>query len=119
MIKEEGSFEELSKHGRLFQKLMENAGKMEEMEEREEKDDSINSNQEVSKPVANRAVQVNEFPKNESYTKKGKRGRSVLVKQEERETGIVSGSVLTRYFKGVIFRLMHCEMFSNLQLLQI
>ncbi|KAH9796200.1 ABC transporter C family member 2 [Citrus sinensis] len=97
MIKEEGSFEELSKHGRLFQKLMENAGKMEEMEEREEKDDSINSNQEVSKPVANRAVQVNEFPKNESYTKKGKRGRSVLVKQEERETGIVSGSVLTRY----------------------
>lgn len=98
---------------------MENAGKMEEMEEREEEDDSINSNQEVSKPVANRVVQVNEFPKNESYTKKGKRGRSVLVKQEERETGIVSGSVLTRYFKGVIFRLMHCEMFSNLQLLQI
>lgn len=97
MIKEEGTFEELSKHGRLFQKLMENAGKMEEMEEWEEKDDSINSNQEVSKPVANRVVQVNEFPKNESYTKKGKRGRSVLVKQEERETGIVSGSVLTRY----------------------
>ncbi|KAH9747864.1 ABC transporter C family member 2 [Citrus sinensis] len=97
MIKEEGTFEELSKHGRLFQKLMENAGKMEEMEEREEKDDSINSNQEVSKPVANQVVQVNEFPKNESYTKKGKRGRSVLVKQEERETGIVSGSVLTRY----------------------
>ncbi|XP_057789529.1 ABC transporter C family member 12-like [Salvia miltiorrhiza] len=30
MVKEEGTFEELSEHGVLFKKLMENAGKMEE-----------------------------------------------------------------------------------------
>jgi len=33
MVKEEGTFEELSSQGLLFQKLMENAGKMEEYEE--------------------------------------------------------------------------------------
>nr|GEY59895.1 ABC transporter C family member 2-like [Tanacetum cinerariifolium] len=37
MVKEEGSYEELSENGVLFQKLMENAGKMEEyVEEKEE-----------------------------------------------------------------------------------
>ncbi|KAJ4703009.1 ABC transporter C family member 2-like [Melia azedarach] len=96
MIKEEGSFEELSKHGRLFQKLMKNAGKMEEMEEQEEKDDSKNLNEKVPKPATDGVVEVNELPEDARYTKKG-RGKSVLIKREERETGIVSWNVLTRY----------------------
>ncbi|KAJ4703002.1 ABC transporter C family member 2-like [Melia azedarach] len=96
-IKEEGTFEELSKHGRLFQILMKNAGKMEEMdEEQDKKDESKNLNEKVPKPAANGLVEVNELPNNESYMKKG-RGKSVLIKQEERETGIVSWEVLTRY----------------------
>ncbi|KAJ4703008.1 ABC transporter C family member 2-like [Melia azedarach] len=95
MIKEEGTFEELSKRGGLFRILMENAGKVEEMEEQEEKDDSKNLKKKVSKPAGDGWVEVNELPE-DSHTKTG-RGKSVLIKQEERETGIVSWQVLTRY----------------------
>ncbi|KAK1568814.1 hypothetical protein Q3G72_029144 [Acer saccharum] len=97
MIKEEGTFEELSRHGRLFQKLMENAGKMEEMDQREEKDECKNVNPKTSKPPANGVSEVNELPESTSHTKKGKAGKSVLIRQEERETGIVSWNVLRRY----------------------
>ncbi|KAJ9163266.1 hypothetical protein P3X46_022952 [Hevea brasiliensis] len=94
-IKEEGTFEELSKGGKLFQKLMENAGKMEEMEEqREGKEDSKNLDQKNAKPATD---ELNEFSQNVGYAKKGKGRKSVLVKQEERETGIVSWKVLMRY----------------------
>ncbi|KAJ1414206.1 P-loop containing nucleoside triphosphate hydrolase [Sesbania bispinosa] len=93
MVKEEGTFEELSNQGPLFQKLMENAGKMEEYEE--EKLDTETTDQiqkSSSKPVANGAI--------DDYAKSGskpKEGKSILIKQEERETGVVSWNVLMRY----------------------
>ncbi|PRQ29591.1 putative xenobiotic-transporting ATPase [Rosa chinensis] len=92
-IKEKGTFKDLSENSLLFQKLMENAGKMEEHVE--EKEDSKTAYQESSLPVSNRVV--NDFPKDASYTKKGKGMRSVLIKQEERETGAVSWKILQRY----------------------
>ncbi|CAJ1962148.1 unnamed protein product [Sphenostylis stenocarpa] len=91
MVKEEGTFEELSNNGPLFQKLMENAGKMEEYEE-ETVDTEIIDQKPSSKPVANGEV--------DDYAKSGnkpKEGKSVLIKQEERETGVVSLNVLIRY----------------------
>ncbi|KAA8514856.1 hypothetical protein F0562_018035 [Nyssa sinensis] len=93
MVKEEGTFEDLSNNGILFQKLMENAGKMEEYVE--EKEDIENIDLKTAKPVAN--GMTNELAKDPSHTNKGKEGKSVLIKQEERETGVVSSKVLTRY----------------------
>ncbi|XP_010499572.1 PREDICTED: ABC transporter C family member 12-like [Camelina sativa] len=92
MIKEEGTFAELSKSGSLFKKLMENAGKMDAQE--------VNTNDEnILKPSPTVTIDVSE--RNQGSTKQGKRRRSVLVKQEERETGIVSWNVLMRYKEAV------------------
>nr|XP_048323697.1 ABC transporter C family member 12-like isoform X2 [Ziziphus jujuba var. spinosa] len=93
MVKEDGTFDELSKNSMLFQKLMENAGKMEEQSK--EDVDSENYSQKISVPASNGVA--DDFVKNGSYSKKGNGGKSVLIKQEERETGIVSWNVLTRY----------------------
>ncbi|XP_058199762.1 ABC transporter C family member 2-like [Rhododendron vialii] len=93
MVKEDGTFEYLSNNGALFQKLMENAGKMEEYVE--EKKDVENASQETSKPVANGVI--NGFLKDAAPTKTKKEGKSILIKQEERETGVVSLNVLKRY----------------------
>ncbi|KAJ6893914.1 ABC transporter C family member 2-like isoform X4 [Populus alba x Populus x berolinensis] len=82
-VKEEGTFEDLSNNGMLFRKLMGNAGKMEEYEEQE--NNEIVDNKTSSKQVANGVM--NNLPKNVSGTKKPKEGKSVLIKQEERETG--------------------------------
>lgn len=92
MVKEEGSFEELSKNGTLFKKLMENAGKMEE--DMQENGDGMNISDELS--LLSSSVDVDEVPKDANSTSKIKEGRSVLIKQEERETGIVSWNVLMR-----------------------
>lgn len=92
MVKEEGTYEELSKNGILFQKLMENAGKMEEYVDEEE--EGIDKDSKTSKPVANGVA--NDVPKDESQAKKTKEGKSILIKQEERETGVVSLKVLAR-----------------------
>ncbi|VVA93078.1 unnamed protein product [Arabis nemorensis] len=92
MIKEEGTFEELSKNGSLFQKLMENAGKMDASQQVDRIDESL-------KPTPTVTVDASE--RNLGSIKQGKRGRSVLVKQEERETGIVSWNVLMRYKNAV------------------
>lgn len=91
MVKEEGSYEELSQNGVLFQKLMENAGKMEEYtEEQEQKQEEVGeTDTKTSKPVTN-----GELAK-DADKKKGP--KSVLIKQEERETGVVSFGVLKRY----------------------
>ncbi|KAK8553909.1 hypothetical protein V6N12_030888 [Hibiscus sabdariffa] len=94
VIKEEGTFEEISKNGRLFQKLMENAGKM---ERQEEKDDGKNFDLEDLKPKSNEIDEMNELLKKENPAKRRKGRKAVLVKQEERETGVVSWNVLTRY----------------------
>lgn len=93
MIKEQGTFEELSKCGPLFQKLMENAGKMEQ-EVDSNKDEDTDDNNDVL-PLNNDAIV--ELPNDTSYEKKGKLRKSVLVRKEERETGVVSWKVLTRY----------------------
>lgn len=93
MVKEDGTFEELSNSGLLFQKLMENAGKMEEYVEEQEDGETFDHNT-SSKPVANGLV--NTMQNNASKTNKPKEGKSVLIKQEERETGVVSLKVLSR-----------------------
>nr|AIU41637.1 ABC transporter family protein [Hevea brasiliensis] len=94
MVKEEGTFEELSNNGMLFQKLMENAGKMEEYVEEKENGETFDLKT-SSKPIANGAM--NDLRKNATETKKRKEGKSILIKQEERETGVVSWNVLMRY----------------------
>lgn len=92
MIKEVGTFEELSKTGPLFQKLMVNAGKMEDHVK--ENDVRTNIEYKSSIPAAN-GVQT-ELPNDSSYAKRRKEGKSVLIKKEERETGVVSWNVLKR-----------------------
>ncbi|CAL5201249.1 unnamed protein product [Lathyrus oleraceus] len=93
MIKEQGTFEELSKCGPLFQKLMENAGKMEQEVDSNKDEDTDDKNDVL--PLNNDAIV--ELPNDTSYEKKGKLRKSVLVRKEERETGVVSWKVLTRY----------------------
>ncbi|WOK94771.1 ABC transporter C family member 2 [Canna indica] len=95
MVKEEGTFEELSTSGILFQKLMENAGKMEE--QAEEKQDGNTEISEKSSDNGEVIKTVDSLFKGEEKTNKGKEGKSVLIKQEERETGVVSMKVLARY----------------------
>ncbi|XP_058197320.1 ABC transporter C family member 12-like isoform X3 [Rhododendron vialii] len=93
MVMEEGTFEELSRSGVLFQKLMENAGKMEEHVD--EKEDDNNSDYKSSKSAD--SVMQNGLPESGNPKSTRKVGKSVLIKQEERETGVVSWKVLTRY----------------------
>ncbi|XWS66690.1 hypothetical protein CRYUN_Cryun05aG0222700 [Craigia yunnanensis] len=71
---------------------MENAGKMEEYVEEEENSSTVD--QKASKPVANGVA--NDMPKSASQANKSKEGKSVLIKQEEQETGVVSWNVLIR-----------------------
>ncbi|XP_022762662.1 ABC transporter C family member 12-like isoform X1 [Durio zibethinus] len=99
VIKEEGTFEEISKNGRLFQKLMENAGKMEK--QGAEKEDGKDFDLEDFKPTSNEMVNRNELLKNAKPGKKGKGRKAALVKQEERETGVVGWNVLMRYKDAV------------------
>ncbi|XP_062185916.1 ABC transporter C family member 2-like isoform X2 [Phragmites australis] len=96
VIKEEGTFDELSYSGELFKKLMENAGKMEEQVE--EKQDE-NKSQDVAKQTENGDVVIADVgsQKSQDNSNKTKQGKSVLIKQEERETGVVSTKVLSRY----------------------
>lgn len=93
MVKEDGTFEELSNSGVLFQKLMENAGKMEEFVEENENGETVDENASL-KPTTNGLV--NSTPTNANNTNKPKERKSVLIKQEERETGVVSVKVLSR-----------------------
>lgn len=96
VIKEEGTFDELSNNGELFKKLMENAGKMEEQAE-EKEDESIP--QDVAKETENGDIVIVDggSQKNQDNdSNKTKPGKSVLIKQEERETGVVSAKVLSR-----------------------
>lgn len=92
MVKEEGSFEELSNNGTLFQKLMENAGKMEEYVEEKESSETVENM--TTKPLVNGVM--NDISKHATDVKKPKEGKSILIKQEERETGVVGLKVLVR-----------------------
>ncbi|XP_058071596.1 ABC transporter C family member 2-like [Magnolia sinica] len=96
MVKEEGTFDELTNSGALFQRLMENAGKLEEQEE--EKEVGENNGPMTQKRVVNgEPIKEDGLLTNATGGKKGKEGKSVLIKQEERETGVVSWKVLARY----------------------
>lgn len=92
MVKEEGSFEELSKNGPLFKKLMENAGKMEEYVE--EKEEDAVTEEKSPELVAN--GDVKDLAEDTAHKSKRKEGKSILIKKEERETGVVSWNVLNR-----------------------
>uniref|UniRef100_A0A453CZ98 ABC-type xenobiotic transporter n=1 Tax=Aegilops tauschii subsp. strangulata TaxID=200361 RepID=A0A453CZ98_AEGTS len=96
VVKEEGTFDELSNTGEQFKKLMENAGKMEE--QTEEKQDE-NKSQDDIKHTENGDVVIADggLQKSQDSSSKTKQGKSVLIKQEERETGVVSTKVLSRY----------------------
>ncbi|XP_047940588.1 ABC transporter C family member 12-like [Salvia hispanica] len=94
MVKEEGTFEELSENSVLFKKLMENAGKMEEhIHDNGEEMDLCDE----SSPTLSSDPNTNEVPKDAISTRNTREGKSVLIKQEEREMGIVSWHVLMRY----------------------
>ncbi|XP_048630438.1 ABC transporter C family member 2 [Brassica napus] len=95
-VKEEGTYEELSNNGPLFQRLMENAGKVEEYSEENGEAEAV---QTAIAPLTNGST--NTLQMNGTDDKKAKEenkgGKSVLIKQEERETGVVSWRVLKRY----------------------
>ena len=93
MIKEEGTFEDLARYGKLFQKLMENAGKIEKIEEQAEEDqDDIIQN----KNLNILADSMEESTKYAGFTKKEKGAKSLLITEEERKTGTVTWNVLMR-----------------------
>lgn len=93
MVKEEGTFEDLSNNGSLFKKLMENAGKMEEHAEDKE-DGESNDTKTSSTLVAD--GNVKDLANYSGHKSKPNEGKSVLIKKEERETGVVSWHVLMR-----------------------
>ncbi|KAE9594577.1 putative xenobiotic-transporting ATPase [Lupinus albus] len=112
VVKEEGTFEELSNQGPFFQKLMENAGKMEEYEE-ENVDIETTDQKSSSKPVANGV-----FTDHANSESKPKEGKSVLIKKEERETGVLSLNVVKRYKNAlggfwVVFVLFACYVLTE------
>nr|QIT08318.1 putative ABC transporter C family member 2-like protein [Siraitia grosvenorii] len=94
VVKEEGTYEELYENGKLFQRLMESAGKLEETTE--EKEDGETSDTKISSELTANGM-ANDFAKDASPSEKRKEHKSVLIKQEERETGVVSWKVLARY----------------------
>ncbi|CAA6668089.1 unnamed protein product [Spirodela intermedia] len=84
-VKEEGTFEELSSNG----------------EQLEEKVDGDDNEEDTGKPLINgESVKKEDAPVAKSDSKKTKEGKSVLIKQEERETGVVSAKVLSRRSVG-------------------
>lgn len=90
MVKEDGTFEKLLEHGTLFPKLMENAGKMESHSVETECDPNFDNE---SSQFSNTR---HELQKDVTSVTKRKAGKSVLIRQEERETGIVNWNVLMR-----------------------
>ncbi|XP_030479473.1 ABC transporter C family member 12 [Cannabis sativa] len=89
-IMEEGTYEELTKDGKMFQKLMENACKAEE-----KVDNNEICYQNIAVPDPNGVL--NGLFSDASNSKKENIDEAVLIKQEERETGVVSWNVLMRY----------------------
>lgn len=89
VVKEDGTFEELYRNGTLFQKLMENAGKMENCGGARDGKNNIESSQ-------TSAIILPEQLNDATSMAKRKEGKSILIKQEERETGVVNWNVLMR-----------------------
>ena len=103
-IKEQGTHEELMENGPYFKQLMENAGSMEGVQSDEEEapftvdgpgGDEANGSRKVEKApsLRKRSISIKEKEKKEIE----KKAKALLIKQEERETGIVSVKVLERY----------------------
>ncbi|KAF4398458.1 hypothetical protein G4B88_025437 [Cannabis sativa] len=88
-IMEEGTYEELTKNGKMFQKLMENASKT--GENVKEKVDNKSCFQNIPVPA------LNGLFSDPTNSKKGNLEKVVLIKEEERETGVVGWNVLMRY----------------------
>ncbi|XP_023553923.1 ABC transporter C family member 2-like isoform X2 [Cucurbita pepo subsp. pepo] len=112
VVKEEGTYEELYENGELFTRLMESAGKLEE----EKEDGETNDTKKSSEFPAD--VMVNDFKKDANPSKNRKAQKSVLIKQEERETGVVNWNVLVRYKNAlgglwVVIVLLLCYVLSE------
>ncbi|XP_022973222.1 ABC transporter C family member 2-like isoform X3 [Cucurbita maxima] len=112
VVEEEGTYEELYENGELFTRLMESAGKLEEEKEDSETSDTKNSSE---FPVDG---MVSDFKKDANPSKNRKAQKSVLVKQEERETGVVNWNVLVRYKNAlgglwVVIVLLLCYVLSE------
>ncbi|XP_038877674.1 ABC transporter C family member 2-like isoform X2 [Benincasa hispida] len=115
VVKEEGTYEELYENGKLFKRLMESAGKMEDTSE--EKEDSQTSDNKKS-PDLPASGMAKDFEKDANPSKKYKEQKPVLIKQEERETGVVSWNVLVRYKNAlgglwVVIILLLCYVLSE------
>lgn len=96
-IKEQGTYEELMTTGPLFKRLMENAGKMEEISEKNDHEENSELVGPLSTKSNAKAKQMDMAMLSRDNLKKKKGGRSSLIKLEERETGIISWNVLERY----------------------
>lgn len=90
MVKEDGTFEKLLEHGTLFPKLMENAGKTESYGSETEYGPNFDNESPQSSNI------MHELQKDVTSATKRKAGKSVLIRQEERETGIINWNVLMR-----------------------
>ncbi|XP_022156302.1 ABC transporter C family member 1-like [Momordica charantia] len=99
VVKEEGTYEELCENGKLFQRLMESAGKSEET--CEEKEDGETGGTKISFKLPTNDEIANHFAKDASPLKERTEQKYVLIKQEERKTGVVSWNVLVRYKNAI------------------
>lgn len=96
-VKEQGTFEELIATGPLFKQLMENAGKMEQSKDINEDEGHANFIDLTDVKSNGEARNVDIGKTSSKNTKNRKEQNSMLIKQEERETGIISWTVLQRY----------------------
>ncbi|KAF3656536.1 ABC transporter C family member 2 [Capsicum annuum] len=116
MVKEDGTFEELLEHGTLFPKLMENAGKMESHVVETEYDSNFDNECSQSPNIRH------ELQKDVTSITKMRAGKSVLIRQEERETGIVNWNVLIRYkdaLGGLWVVLILCVCYTLTEILRV
>ena len=106
MIKEEGTFEELSENGFLFKKFMEKVGGMDEHVDENECATNTNSgsSQQYTDEVAGESI-------NDLNMTTKKNRKSILVNKEDRQTGIVSWNVLARYDFEDVYFLFFCTIF--------
>ncbi|MCO5564932.1 hypothetical protein L7F22_018602 [Adiantum nelumboides] len=108
-IKEQGIYAELLGTGRLFKQLMENSGKM----EGPKRDSHVPHSRTLGFQDL-KSYKESEEKKTELYSsqlQKTREGKSTLIRSEERETGIVSWSVLNRYQEALGGGLVVCVFF--------
>ncbi|CAK9866172.1 unnamed protein product [Sphagnum jensenii] len=103
-VKEHGTYDELLINGPLFKELLEKAG----MAENTVSDDADARAEDAVDGAPNRDMEIELAPslklrlssKNDAKEKvKEKSAKALLIKEEERETGLISGKVLSREVK--------------------